>query len=300
MLKRLLKQTQKKFQKFGNKKGSIIQKPYVFLLSFLRPLYYTNEFLILHGLKPKSTSRHGSIIFFSVHKSASTFIKNTIFSLIGPSKLVPLRFSGFLSQKKQEAYYNNPVMMKRILQDKGYFYGVFRAYYNFPGLERFKILLVLRDPRDVLTSQYFSVLYNHPLSRKEVFENRQKYAGISIDDFVLEYAPSLKTKYRDYCNHLIGRENVLFLKYEDMINDFDPWLRKLSSFLELPDNNELIRELVNKTSFTVKKEDPNSFIRNIKAGDHKNKLKPQTIQMLTDLFRDELNKLEYTAQEVEI
>lgn len=295
MIKKILKDTQRKFQDYANKEDSLIRKPYVFMLSALRPFYYVNEFLIYNGLKKKSKSGRQSIIFFSVHKSASTFIKNTIFKLIGRESLTPLRFSGYLPKKKHTAVYNNPEIMKRIMIEKGFFYGVLREYFNYDRLDKFKIVLVLRDPRDVLTSQYFSVLYNHPLSRKEVVENRKKYADISIDDFVLEYAVDLQKKYKDYCDHLIDRPNVLFLRYEDMISDFEPWLRKLSSYLELTNNDGLIKKLVSETSFSVKKEDPNSFIRNIKAGDHLNKLKPETIATLTNMFREQLIKLNYSV-----
>ena len=295
MIKKVLKNTQRKLQDYANKEGSLIHKPYVFLLSALRPFYYVNEFLIFNGLKAKSKSTKQSIIFFSVHKSASTFIKNTIFKLIGEESLVPLRFSGYLPKKKHSEVYNNPEKMKKMLLEKGYFYGVLREYFNYPRFDKFKILLVLRDPRDVLTSQYFSVLFNHPLSRKEVAENRKKYAGISIDDFVLEYAVGLQKKYADYCNHLIDRPNVLFLKYEDMITNFEPWLSKLSAYLELSGNEALIKKIVDETSFTVKKEDPNSFIRNIKAGDHLNKLKPDTVAALTELFKEQLIKLGYSV-----
>jgi hypothetical protein len=292
MLNRLLKKTQARLQKHVSG-SSFLQKSYIFLLSFLRPLYFTDEWLIVRNLKLKSKSRYGSILFFSVNKSASTFITSTVFKLLGSRHLKQLKFSGLFSDKKQNEYYSDPIMMKRILKEKGYFY-TFRSYYKtFPSLEKYKILLVLRDPRDVLTSQYFSIVYNHPLSRKEVFERRQKYAAVSIDDFVLEYAPRLKQKYSDYCNYLLGKENVLFLKYEDMITNFGPWLRKLSSFLEISGNDEMINKIVSETSFVVKKEDPRSFIRNIKAGDHLNKLKPETIEKLSSMFSEELIKLDY-------
>ena len=293
MIKSLLKNTHKKIQKEANKKESRIQKPFVFLLSFLRPVYYSNEWLLINGIKRKSRSKQQSIIFFSVHKSASTFIKNTIFELIGKHNLTLLNLSGYLTEAKQKELYNNPLKMDKLLQEKGYFYGAFRKYYNFPKLDKFKILLVLRDPRDVLTSRYFSVLYNHPLSRKEVYKRRKKYEGISIDDFVLEYAPGIQKIYEDYCLNLIDKENVLFLKYEDMITDLRPWLTRLSVFFNLSGNENLIEEIVNKTSFKVKKEDPHSFIRNIKAGDHKNKLRAETIETLNGLFRNELKLLNY-------
>ncbi|MGB5024323.1 MAG: sulfotransferase domain-containing protein, partial [Saprospiraceae bacterium] len=175
----------------------------------------------------------------------------------------------------------------------GYFYGAFRAYYPFPNLDKFKIVLVLRDPRDVLTSFYFSTLFNHPLSSVEVYNDRNKYANYTIDKYVLEIAPRMQKIYADYCNNLLHRENVLFLKYEDMIEDFGPWLQRLTNFLDLKNAEEQVQQIISKTSFKVKKEDKHSFIRNVKAGDHLSKLKTETILALNKLFQNELEILNY-------
>jgi len=297
MMKAVIRKYRKKLEKSVKENDkSVLAKTYIKLLGVARPLYFSEEFLLLNGLKGKVESDHKSVLFFTVHKSASTFIENTVTELLNNKTLATINFSGYLSKKKQEEYYNNARLMKKVLKPIGYFYGAFRSFYNFPGLDNFKILLVLRDPRDVLTSYYFSTLYNHPLGRKEVFEERKKYANTTIDEFVLERAPEFKKRYRDYCEHLLGKENVLLLKYEEMITEFGTWLQKLSAFLELKDNEGALDTLVMKTSFKVKKEDPHSFIRNIKARDHKDKLKPETIAKLTALFRNELIQLNYDLE----
>lgn len=293
MLKKWIKNTQRGLQDNVQKEGSILNKPYLFLLKFLRPVYFSNEFLLLNGLKRKSKSKQQSILFFSVHKSASTLIKNSIIRLIGSQNIIPLKLSGYLSKEKQEKYYNNPVFMNNVLRENGYFYGAFRAYYPFPNLDKFKIVLVLRDPRDVLTSFYFSTLFNHPLSSQQVYKDRNKYANYTIDQYVLEIAPAMQKIYADYCKHLIERENVLFLKYEDMIEDFGPWLYSLTSFLELKNIN-VAEKIIKETTFKVDKENKHSFIRNVKAGDHINKLKPETIETLNNLFKHELETLKYS------
>jgi hypothetical protein len=293
MVKDLIKKTHRKYQDKVQKDGSILLKPYLFLLSFMRPFYFSNEFLILNGLKRKSKSKQQSIIFFSVHKSASTFIKNTIIKLVGSKNITSLKLSGYLSRKKQELYYNNPAFMKNVLQKHGYFYGAFRSFYPFPDIDKFKIILVLRDPRDVLTSFYFSTLYNHPLSSKDLHDDRKKYANYTIDDYVLELAPAMQKNYKAYCENLLNKHNVLFLKYEDMITNFKPWLKKLNTFIGVGDNKEQIEQIVQSTSFKVDKEDPKSFIRNVKAGDHLRKLKPETIEKLNEIFYSELKTLNY-------
>ena len=79
-----------------------------------------------------------------------------------------------------------------------------------------------------------------------------------------------------------------------MVADFKPWLQQLANHLDLENRDQKIEELVEATSFKVKKEDKKSFVRNITPGDHKNKLKPETIATLNEIFKEELIKLKYT------
>ena len=94
--------------------------------------------------------------------------------------------------------------------------------------------------------------------------------------------------------HLLPKENVRLFRYEDMISDFETWLSDLVKHCHLPYNKTLIQKMVNETSFNVKGEDIYSHKRNVKAGDHRNKLKPETIAELNKLFRNELEVLGYS------
>ena len=77
MSKAVIKKYQRKLEKSVKENDqSVLAKAYVKLLDVARPLYFTEEFLLLNGLKGKVESDQTSILFFSVHKSASTFIKN--------------------------------------------------------------------------------------------------------------------------------------------------------------------------------------------------------------------------------
>lgn len=294
MLKQYLKKAQKSFEKkIKGNSNSVLKKPYLFFSSVLRPFYFSNEFLMLKGLKRKTKSKKQSIIFFTVHKSASTFVKNLIFDLESKS-LKPISFASLLTPTEQEMLFNEQSKMKKILEPTGYVFGAFRMFYNLPDLEDYKIVLLLRDPRDVLTSQYFSTLYNHPLARKGFFEKRKRYQDYTIDDFVLEMADSLQVKYAEYLKNIVHRPNTLFLKYEEMVTNFDEWLHKLSKFLELKNNENKLQQIIESTSFKVK-ENKHNFIRNITPGDHKNKLKSETIEKLNTLFSKELQELNYAV-----
>ena len=79
-----------------------------------------------------------------------------------------------------------------------------------------------------------------------------------------------------------------------MVENFEPWLRNLAQHIHLDNDDALLKRIIVESNFTVKKEDKNSFIRNIKAGDHINKLKTETIQQLNQKFSNVLSTLGYT------
>lgn len=54
MLKKIIKNTQRNFQDKVQEDVSLLLRPYLFLLDFLMPIYFHNEFLLLNGFKKKS------------------------------------------------------------------------------------------------------------------------------------------------------------------------------------------------------------------------------------------------------
>jgi hypothetical protein len=157
MFKKYIKQTQRRLEKqIKSGEKPFLIKPYLFLTSFLRPIYFNREYLMLKGLKKKSTSKYESVLFFTVHKSASTFIKNTIFSLEA-KRLRPVKLGALLTPQEQDVLFNNQGKMKKIMSPRGYIYGAFRSFYSIPDIEKYTIILVLRDPRDCA---YFTIFFN--------------------------------------------------------------------------------------------------------------------------------------------
>ncbi|MEA3317527.1 MAG: sulfotransferase [Bacteroidota bacterium] len=109
-------------------------------------------------------------------------------------------------------------------------------YYN----EDAKLIHLIRDGRDIVTSK-------HPA------HNPNEY-WVSIDNWVKDVKFGLK-----YAN----RPNVLTVKYENLINNFDTEIKKISEFLNesyVPSQEEWI----NKTSLTKSKH-WNNPVQNIHA-----------------------------------
>ena len=194
------------------------------------------------------------------------------------------------------------------------------AYANFfvdvPKLEEYDVILHLRDPRDVLVSMFYSYCYIH---RGEISGNtgyREEVAAKGIDAFVLDKSSenssiyrgdygtgghvedligNVQKRYRDYIDQLLGRPNVTLLKYEEMVTDYRSWLSKFIRPFPLEDKGSVIEELVAQSPglFPKRTSDVMTHVRHVTPGDHRNKLKPSTIEQLNEIFNDVLDALAY-------
>jgi hypothetical protein len=274
------------------KQNPIMINLYMKFVPVMKYFYFKEERLLKNGNSIAKSDKQ-SIIFFSTHKCASTLINNILEKLSAKDNLTPIHFSNYLPKAGMDPLYWDEEFLKTAFKPNGYYYGAFRMLYDIPNLENYKILLVLRDPRDVLTSHYFSTAFNHPVARAKTIKDREVAQEQGIDEYVLEKADLYCDIYTKYCDELLHLPNVLFLKYEDMITEFRPWLGEMTKHLRFNDQTTAIEEIIDSTSFTVKKEDKHSFIRNVKAGDHKNKLKPATIAKLDEKFKYVFEKMNY-------
>ena len=156
---------------------------------------------------------------------------------------------------------------------------------------------MLREPRDVLTSLYFSHAYSHAiplLNQEELLNLRKKALSMTIDEYVIENMPKYLRIYQEYCQNLFGKPNVMFVTYEKMVTDFDTWLDSIIEFLKLKVSPELVSKIKEEADFTVKEENIYAHKRQVLPGEHQRKLKPETIEILNYNFSEILDVLGYT------
>lgn len=170
-------------------------------------------------------------------------------------------------------------------------------------LESFQKVLHVRDPRDATVSLFYSAAFSHVCEEK-VFNpsdtERNALRDMGVDAFVLSKISRLKPAYALAVEHLLCRDDVVFLKYEDMVADFRLWLHRfVSPFAAFCDTQvlatvekELYEQHVN--DFAVDAEDIYQHKRQVTPGDHRRKLKPETIDALSEAFGPVLDAFGYT------
>lgn len=289
--------------KFHNWTNSLIKDrfPLLSLYYYIKPrsyFYWRKQAIhLLYKKNLKSTCPKKSTLFFTVHKSASTFFNWYLKDLCKQSGHIYIDVNGYFGTMgpKGIEIQNSSSFKQKVFKKTGFIYGPLRNYIAVPDIQDYPVVLVLRDPRDVLTSQYFSIKNSHPLITPQLIERRKKAQSTSIDEHVLsEQSDRFVKTYNEYLDNLFGKPNVLFIKYEDLIVDFRTCLNKINTHCGLALTEEQLNLLDKSESFKSKNEDQKSHVRKITSGDHKEKLKPETIQALNEKFKDILIRLNYT------
>jgi hypothetical protein len=236
-----------------------------------------------------------SALFFTVHKSASTFFNWYLKDLANETGHIYVDVNGYFGTQGPKGLIaqQQPEFINKVFRKTGFIYGPLRNYIPVTNIEDYPVVLILRDPRDVLTSQYFSIRNSHPLVTPQLIERRKKALQSTIDEHVLSQADRFVKTYTEYLDNIYGKKNVLFIKYEELITDFKSCLIKMNSHCELGLTETQVNNLDKSDSFKKKKEDQHTHIRKISSGDHKEKLKPETIEILNKKFETILRILNY-------
>ncbi len=251
---------------------------------------------IVNGQALDSRMGQQGVLFFSVHKSGSSISLRYLKRLARRNDLKRLNYEAYLSSvaPNKKGLLLAPDFLKRAFNPVGYFYGCLRTFVNVPELDKYKIVLLLRDPRDVLVSYYFSMKHTNTIHQNKGVEARKRVNEITIDEYVLEIVPRFKLVYETYIEKLLPLENVYFTKFEDLIEDSPKWLQGVADYCDLEVENDLLDEIKKNVNNEPRKENPRSHHRKSTHGDFKVKLKEETVEKLNEAFDEILKKLDYT------
>ena len=189
------------------------------------------------------------------------------------------------------------------LFDGGNVYGGFR---DFPtaiaGLTVFRAarkILLVRDPRDALISEYFSNAYSHPIpesgeARELMLQLRERTLASTIDAMVLQRAPQMRRTFMEYAPLLTDPELKLF-RYEDVITHKRRLLEEISRHFGWPVRTALIDGILEWADVFPEAERPTEFIRRVTPGDYREKLSSAAISRLNALVGDSLRAFGYAS-----
>ena len=145
------------------------------------------------------------------------------------------------------------------------------------------VILVTRDPRDIMTSMYFSYKHSHVIMNEADRSRKSKMETIAIDEFVIQsvHLEAMVDKLERYQEYL-KKPQVCHITYEEMVTSPEDAESRMATFLRLPADH---KKIFSKEDFHVEREDIMSHKRQITPGDHARKLAPATIRHCNNKIR---------------
>lgn len=153
------------------------------------------------------------IAYFGHHKAATTWLSNIVRNIC-----VELKWKGcYVSNPKMFNYQLNEF----VRQNKVDFLCYTNANFKYvKELDNFRGFHVIRDPRDVIVSGYFSHRYSHPTSRWfELIEHRSKLEKLSKDEGLLLEMEFSRRFLEEMYTWNYALSNVYEIKMENLVND---------------------------------------------------------------------------------
>ena len=233
---------------------------------------------------PPPTSDMPSGYAFAYWKSGSTLLDHMLQAYCN---LTGVAYFSLFGQAFAQGITTSHVTQdaQRCFLPNGYVYSGFRHYPVFE-LEigpRQPVVLLVRDPRDMLVSLYFSTTKSHviPEGEENLAAGRRLSLAQSIDEFALEKCPLYTNAQRRYATRLAGKAVRIF-RYEDVIFRKEEWMAELVYFLGLPYRRRFVSRVAAQFDVIPQEEDATKHIRKVSPGDYREKLKLETIRGLND------------------
>jgi hypothetical protein len=243
---------------------------------------------------------HESVYFYTFHKCAS--------SLFG--SYVLRNIEGLRQVDYASRIYKGRTVVNPVFESRGFIYGPLRLslkpespeYIGLVSLvdspefvcDRIAIFL-LRDPRDILVSAYYSFGFTHTFSpNREIRELQQRIRREiqeqTVDEYVLDSADRFLGGFEVLHELSQACSRSVVLRYEDMIDDWERFVAGLTRYVDI--REPVLREIHARSRPRVT-EDLRSHRRSGMPGGFREKLAQDTIASLNRKFATVLARYQY-------
>jgi len=234
-----------------------------------------------------------SIFSFAIHKSGSVLLDNILLDLCAAASVPTISIDGICFAGGLRLQDLQPQAPIALLSRPGY------CFYGFRGLHKFmekvdlascKKVILVRDPRDVLTSYFFSMKFSHTVppagaTRAGVLDQREAAHSLSIDEYVLSPKVAFfENNFRRYMT--LEGDNTKVFRYEDVIFDKRNWVAAINTWFALGVSEERVLAIADKHDIIPNQEDPNAHIRQVTPGNYKKNLTQGTVDAITRQYQD--------------
>ena len=165
----------------------------------------------------------------------------------------------------------------------------------------------VRDPRDIIVSEYYAVAHIHPVEQESLRQRRTEVKQMTVDQYAVNQPDfsenPLEQKFSPLLQRIaqqgIGSESSsdIIVKYETMVTQFHRW----AAAVVKPFGFASPRLAAVRLAWKYRREfippksgsDAMAHKRRITPGDFRNKLSPETIKVLNERFAPILETFGY-------
>jgi len=260
---------------------------------------------------PPSGGDAPSVLAFSMAKAGSTLLYNMLSKLAPEQDLVYFSIEDFLFSRNVSAT-NRPGAIGDVFKPTGYCYGGFRQFPAFPVriLHSSKTIFLVRDPRDMITSLYFSLLKSHRIPKsaarlgsfeddegaaKKMSDARQRLQHTDINVFARESVRAYMRMFEGYvAQGFARRPNVAIYRYEDVIFAKEAWVEDICAWYEWDIDPARRRAVAAMFDEVPDEERPEEHIRQVTPGNHRAHLSPAASKFIFNALSEYMRLFGYT------
>lgn len=241
-----------------------------------------------------------SFFVFSMHKTGSTLLNEMLVEVC--------ELAGIPIFTPEQVEFRNGLPIGKLDESvterfmrRGYCYSGFRQFPDYLSdfdLKPFKKMFLVRDPRDMVVSHYFSHKISHPMPPGPLGQKmqrlRDRLQAMSVDEYSLWFGKVVRESYQNFASAIFD-SNLKVFRYEDVVFEKRKWLNDVVNYagIELPETE--IYRIADKRDVIPDQEDATKHIRRVTPGDHIKKLKPETIAELNVMLGVMLDRFGYVV-----
>jgi hypothetical protein len=241
-----------------------------------------------------------SVYFYTFHKCASSLFSGYVLKNIEGLRHVDYAKQIYTSGKVDSLTFDRT----------GHVYGPIRLSIDpvLPIQKKFLELLsddefiqdrisifMVRDPRDIIVSAYYSFGFTHGKSpvqeiRERQEQRRSEIQNKTVDEFALASVHQIQSDFEtaDRLRKICTRSVVL--RYEDMVGNWGLFASDLTRYLTI---NQTVLSQLYERSRPREKEDVTSHRRSGQVAGFRGKLEEETITSLNNTLKDVLQQFQY-------
>lgn len=258
---------------------------------------------IIYTLPASSNPARESVLYFSLPKAGNIML-STLMGDLAAVVGTPLVYIIGEFYQHGIPLEKMPASTADIFLPRGYCYGFpgVPGEFTIPILGQVPATMLVRDPRDMAVSMYFSTMLSHPApgaakessgGKADEMPRRAEALRMDIDTFIRTYCGFY---YRDLMSKFIevaALPRVRIFRYEDVIYAKRRWADDICAHYGWEIPAEVLDQAVSKIDVFPDKEKPADHVRQVHPGNYKAKLQPETIRWIEDTCAKEMDFFGY-------